>query len=119
MGKISRFISFPGTLDVSAYRAFGCIDSHTALYTLSSVIVHIGGAGFYSYGHYICYIRSSEDKWYKCDDDDVDLVSAAEVARSSAYMLFYQRTTAKPSPQQLAQAAAHRPAEQSLPLPPR
>ena len=118
IGKIGRYISFPGTLDASTLKAAGSIDSNPALYTLSSVIVHIGGASVYSYGHYICYMRTSENAWYKCDDDEIEPVSESEVAKCSAYMLFYQRSTQKPSPHELALAAAQPPAQlTSLPLP--
>ena len=110
-GKISRYISFPGLLDIARFAASNSLDSNAADYVLQSVIVHIGGASVYSYGHYICYVRTAGNVWYKCDDDEIERVSEAEVAKCSAYMLFYQRNVPKPSPQELAHDASHRPAE--------
>lgn len=73
------------------------------------MIVHIGGASSYSYGHYICFIRSVDNIWYKCDDDEVKRADESEVANSAAYMLFYQRVVPKPSPHELAHAACLQP----------
>lgn len=108
-GKIGRHISFPGKLNLTPFRAACSIDCNPAEYTLHSVIVHIGGASSYSYGHYICFIRTADNIWHKCDDDEVQSVHETEVANSAAYMLFYQRTVPKPSPQDLAHAASLQP----------
>ncbi|KAK9837579.1 hypothetical protein WJX74_000796 [Apatococcus lobatus] len=115
-GKISRHISFPGTLNLAPFRASGSIDGRPAVYILHSVIVHIGGASSYSYGHYICFIRSADNNWYKCDDDEVQRVDDSEVANSAAYMLFYQRAVPKPSPHELAHAASLQPIPAPVPL---
>ena len=108
-GKISRHIAFPDRIDLAPFRAAGSIDANPADYSLHSVIVHIGGASSYSYGHYICFIRSADNIWYKCDDDEVKCADESEVANSAAYMLFYQRVVPKPSPHQLAHAACLQP----------
>lgn len=113
-GKIGRHISFPGSINLQPFRAIGSIDCNPAEYSLHSVIVHIGGASSYSYGHYICFIRTAENVWYKCDDDEIQRVDETEVANSAAYMLFYQRTVSKPSPQELAHAAFLQPAAAPL-----
>ncbi|KAI9179842.1 hypothetical protein H9P43_005173 [Blastocladiella emersonii ATCC 22665] len=70
-------------------------------YDLFAIVVHIGGTP--NHGHYVALIRSA-DKWLLFDDDTVELVTEAHIAKyfgdpeaagppsasSSAYILFYQ-----------------------------
>ena len=62
-------------------------------YQLRAVVVHQGPYGL---GHYVAYVRGSDDQWYYCDDSQRPrvVVDAAEVERKQAYILFYERVTA-------------------------
>ncbi|TVU31576.1 hypothetical protein EJB05_23266, partial [Eragrostis curvula] len=55
-------------------------------YDLYGVVEHLGT---YARGHYVCYIRSSEDDWYKFDDANVYRCSEANVLDIRSYLLFY------------------------------
>ena len=65
-------------------------------YTLTGVIVHMGGADF---GHYISYVKDRVNNvWYCCNDQLVNAVSLDEVKTQSfgansksGYLLFYDR----------------------------
>ncbi|GAA5843435.1 hypothetical protein JCM9279_002102 [Rhodotorula babjevae] len=73
--------------------------AHNARYRLYAVVVHHGSLDT---GHYASYVLSKrygrgdeagkgERRWVFCSDEDVTAVSEAEVLRSKAYMLFYER----------------------------
>ncbi|BGP26857.1 ubiquitin carboxyl-terminal hydrolase 16/45 [Rhodotorula toruloides] len=67
---------------------------HNARYRLYAVIVHHGTIDT---GHYASYVlsnrhgKASERKWLFCSDEEVLAATEAEVLRSKAYMLFYER----------------------------
>lgn len=52
-----------------------------------------------SFGHYICFVRTADGRWYGCDDAHVAPTSVSRVLSQNAYMLFYQRDVPKPAPQ--------------------
>jgi hypothetical protein len=52
-----------------------------------------------SFGHYICFVRASDGRWYVCDDAHVAPANHSRLLSQNAYMLFYQRDTPKPAPQ--------------------
>ena len=112
--KINRHIPFTGTLTVSSNymssalkqrRAAatagdsGEIDEDvdvSAAYDLFAVVVHCGqtAAG----GHYKSYVKlhnieHPDGCWFCCDDDIVAQVSAEQVFKQSAYLLFYEEVT--------------------------
>ncbi|TKA68685.1 hypothetical protein B0A49_05170 [Cryomyces minteri] len=62
-------------------------DGHasTAIYELSSVVVHKGKLDT---GHYVSYSREADD-WFLFDDSKVVLVAEREVLDANAYLLFY------------------------------
>jgi uncharacterized UBP type Zn finger protein len=39
------------------------------VYNLSAIVVHVGSG--IEYGHYYSLIKVSENKWYKCDDENI------------------------------------------------
>jgi len=57
------------------------------IYNLYGIIVHIGKGG--KSGHYISYVRSDQDEWFKCNDSIVTKVSSETVLEAQAYILFY------------------------------
>ncbi|GAB2237513.1 hypothetical protein Droror1_Dr00015415 [Drosera rotundifolia] len=42
-------------------------------------------------GHYMCYIRNVQRRWFAVDDSSVQPVDQDRVLRRGAYMLFYSR----------------------------
>ncbi|CAJ0580979.1 unnamed protein product, partial [Mesorhabditis spiculigera] len=68
--------------------------NNSAYYELQAVITHKGRAA--NSGHYVAWIRLEEEKWVKCDDDEVTPVHIDEVKKLSgggdwhtAYVLLY------------------------------
>ena len=61
------------------------------IYELRSVVVHKGHAP--QAGHYVCYIRAQDNRWYLCDDNQPPqkLLNTASVLCQQAYMLIYER----------------------------
>lgn len=87
-GKITKFISYPDELDLKPYMS----DPNTAVdtqYQLSSVLVHVGHST--NSGHYFCFVRNSNNFWYRMDDSNVSLVTQSTVLQQQAYLLFYTR----------------------------
>lgn len=79
--------------------------NNSGYYTLHAVLTHQGRTS--SSGHYVGWVRqsSTEDKWFKFDDDSVSPVTSEEILRlsgggdwPSAYVLLYgPRTLHVPS----------------------
>ncbi|XP_030557204.1 ubiquitin carboxyl-terminal hydrolase 14 [Drosophila novamexicana] len=68
--------------------------NNSGYYTLKAVLTHKGRSS--SSGHYVAWVRSNADIWYKFDDDDVTSVTTDEILRLSgggdwhcAYVLLY------------------------------
>ena len=68
-GKLNKLIRFPENLDLTPYVSGGSEKSHD--YKLYGVIVHLDVMNAAFSGHYVCYIRNSQNKWYKADDNTV------------------------------------------------
>ncbi|KAF6249543.1 hypothetical protein COO60DRAFT_1686733, partial [Scenedesmus sp. NREL 46B-D3] len=111
-GKINKVLVYGEQLDLSPYMAEQAMDEGPATYTLSGVIVHLDQAAAAaaaaaaavqmnstSFGHYVCFVRTADGRWYICDDARVAATSPSRVLSQNAYMLFYQRDTPKPAPQ--------------------
>lgn len=95
-GKIIKFISYPEELDLRPYMSDPTKSSMK--YQLSAVLVHVGHST--NSGHYFCYIKNSNNFWYRMDDSNVSLVSINTVLAQQAYVLFY---TKKPTIEQRPQ----------------
>ncbi|XP_034097704.1 ubiquitin carboxyl-terminal hydrolase 14 [Drosophila albomicans] len=85
-------------IDESKYEKFSFDDdlgsNNSGFYTLKAVLTHKGRSS--SSGHYVAWVRSSGDVWFKFDDDDVTSVTTDEILRLSgggdwhcAYVLLY------------------------------
>ncbi|GAB2209343.1 hypothetical protein Drorol1_Dr00026554 [Drosera rotundifolia] len=57
-------------------------------YELYAFLVHIGTIRG---GHYLSFIRSGPDSWFKFDDEDVSTIQEADALAQDAYMLFYTK----------------------------
>lgn len=89
-GKVTKFISYPDELDLRPYMSDPNTTDNTK-YQLSAVLVHVGHSS--NSGHYFCYIKNSNNFWYRMDDSNVSLVGQNTVLQQQAYLLFYIRKT--------------------------
>ncbi|KAJ2882898.1 hypothetical protein IWW38_005606, partial [Coemansia aciculifera] len=95
--KLSYRVNFPTELRVPNTTE----ETEDMLYSLSAVVVHLGGGPFH--GHYISIVRSGE-KWVLFDDDCVEIIKESELSNyfgdfpnfGSGYVLFYERTDFDP-----------------------
>ncbi|KAF3591062.1 hypothetical protein DY000_02027252 [Brassica cretica] len=93
-GKLNKLIRFPETLDLTPYVSGGSEKSHD--YKLYGVVVHLDTMNAAFSGHYVCYVRNSQNKWYKADDSTVVTSDVERVLTKGAYMLFYARCSPMP-----------------------
>ncbi|KAJ1816251.1 hypothetical protein LPJ75_002091 [Coemansia sp. RSA 2598] len=95
--KLSYRVNFPTELRVPNTTE----ETGDYLYSLSAVVVHLGGGPFH--GHYISIVRS-DDKWVLFDDDCVEVIRENELNNyfgdlpgfGSGYVLFYERADFDP-----------------------
>ncbi|KAB1211875.1 Ubiquitin carboxyl-terminal hydrolase 23 [Morella rubra] len=85
--KIKKKVHFGPTLDLKPFVS-GSYDGDLK-YTLYGVLVHDGWNTHY--GHYSCYVRTSNGIWYYLNDNQVGPASEKRVLEQQAYMLFYVR----------------------------
>ena len=98
-GKISGHVAFDFTLDATPYCTEGGPTEGPVRYALYGVLVHDGYST--SSGHYYCYCKpcgegapnGTDAPWYLFNDSTVRRVQREEVARASAYILLYRRTS--------------------------
>ncbi|WIA19159.1 hypothetical protein OEZ85_003805 [Tetradesmus obliquus] len=88
-GKINKVLVYGEALDLSPFMAQQAMDEGPVTYTLSGVIVHLDQMNSTSFGHYICFVRTADGRWYICDDARVAPTSPSRVLSQNAYMLFY------------------------------
>ncbi|KAM8716541.1 hypothetical protein ACLKA7_003422 [Drosophila subpalustris] len=98
INKTAKSFEVEEELDESKYEKFSFEDdlgsNNSGFYTLKAVLTHKGRSS--SSGHYVAWVRSSGDVWFKFDDDDVTSVTTDEILRLSgggdwhcAYVLLY------------------------------
>jgi ubiquitin C-terminal hydrolase len=80
--KKQNMIHYKETLDLTKY------SSDTNRYEIYGVINHSGS--IYG-GHYTCYIKNQNEKWYHYNDTNVKECSVTEICSTRAYCLFYRR----------------------------
>ncbi|CAN4122377.1 unnamed protein product [Withania somnifera] len=88
-GKLNKTIKFPEILNLALYMS-GTSDK-SPVYQLYGVVVHLDVMNAAFSGHYVCYVRNLQNKWYKVDDSSVKPVELESVLSKGAYMLFYSR----------------------------
>ncbi|KAJ8747413.1 hypothetical protein K2173_012481 [Erythroxylum novogranatense] len=88
-GKLNKPIRFPEVLNLAPYMS-GTSDK-TPIYRLYGVIVHLDVMNAAFSGHYVCYVKNIQNKWFKIDDSTVAAVELESVLTKGAYMLLYAR----------------------------
>ncbi|CAN4092340.1 unnamed protein product [Withania somnifera] len=88
-GKLNKTIKFPEILNLALYMS-GTGDK-SPVYQLYGVVVHLDVMNAAFSGHYVCYVRNLQNKWYKVDDSSVKPVELERVLSKGAYMLLYSR----------------------------
>ncbi|KAI8548383.1 hypothetical protein RHMOL_Rhmol07G0269900 [Rhododendron molle] len=88
-GKLNKPIKFPEILNLAPYMS-GTSDK-SPVYRLFGVVVHLDIMNAAFSGHYVCYIKNGQKKWFKIDDTTVIAVELESVLTKRAYMLLYAR----------------------------
>lgn len=88
-GKLNKPIRFPEILDLAPF----CSGTSelSPIYRLYGVVVHLDIMNASFSGHYVCYVKNSQNKWFKIDDSSVTAVELERVLTKGAYMLLYAR----------------------------
>lgn len=92
-GKINKRIRFPEILDLAPFMS-GTSDK-SPIYKLYGVVVHLDVMNAAFSGHYVCYVKNLQNKWFKIDDSTVTAVELENVLAKGAYMLLYSRCSAR------------------------
>ncbi|KAH8376986.1 hypothetical protein KR093_002549, partial [Drosophila rubida] len=98
INKTAKSVEAEEEFDESKFEKFSFDDdlgsNNSGFYSLKAVLTHKGRSS--SSGHYVAWVRSSGDVWFKFDDDDVTSVTTDEILRLSgggdwhcAYVLLY------------------------------
>ncbi|KAH7524756.1 hypothetical protein FEM48_Zijuj06G0153100 [Ziziphus jujuba var. spinosa] len=88
-GKLNKPICYPEILDLAPFMS-GTSDK-SPIYRLYGVVVHLDIMNAAFSGHYVCYVKNMQNKWFKIDDSTVTAVGLEKVLTKGAYMLFYSR----------------------------
>ncbi|GFY85896.1 ubiquitin-specific protease 16 [Actinidia rufa] len=88
-GKLNKSIRFPEILDLAPCMS-GTSDK-SPIYRLYGVVVHLDVMNAAFSGHYVCYVKTIQNKWFKIDDSTVTAVELESVLTKGAYMLLYAR----------------------------
>ncbi|KAL3619628.1 ubiquitin-specific protease [Castilleja foliolosa] len=88
-GKLNKNVKFPEILNLAPYMR-GTSDK-SPIYQLYGVVVHLDVKNATFTGHYVCYVKNNQGKWFKADDSLVQAVELEKVLSNDAYMLFYAR----------------------------
>ncbi|KAL9682665.1 hypothetical protein QQ045_014470 [Rhodiola kirilowii] len=89
-GKLNKRIDFPEVLDMAPFMSRKS-DDKAPVYNLYGVIVHLDTMNAAFSGHYVCYVKNIQNKWFKIDDSVVKPVEYRKVKQQAAYMLLYAR----------------------------
>lgn len=87
--KVDSKVTYPEFLDLQPYMSQP--SREPLMYALYAVLVH-DGVTCHS-GHYFCYVKAGNGKWYKMDDSRVTRCNVTSVLSEPAYVLFYIQQT--------------------------
>lgn len=68
-GKLNKAVKFPEILNLAPYMS-GTSDK-SPIYQLYGVVVHLDAMNAVFSGHYVCYIKNNQGRWFKADDSVV------------------------------------------------
>ncbi|NXX20001.1 UBP42 hydrolase, partial [Podargus strigoides] len=85
--KINSVVKYPAYLHLGAYMSEA--PEIPLIYSLYAVLVHQGHSCYE--GHYYCFVKASNGRWYKMDDESVVPCDTKTVLSQQAYLLFYTR----------------------------
>ncbi|KAL6504259.1 ubiquitin-specific protease [Orobanche gracilis] len=89
-GKLNKSVKFPEILNLAPYMR-GTSDK-SPIYQLYGALVHLDAKNATFTGHYVCFIKNNQGKWFKADDSSlVQMVELEKVLSNNAYVLFYAR----------------------------
>ncbi|KAJ0795970.1 putative ubiquitinyl hydrolase 1 [Helianthus annuus] len=88
-GKLNKPVHFPDILDMAPYVS-GTSDK-SPIYRLYGVVVHVDMMNAAFSGHYVCYVKNLQNRWFMFDDSMVNEVDLQHVLTKGAYMLLYAR----------------------------
>ncbi|XWS25369.1 hypothetical protein CRYUN_Cryun27aG0062900 [Craigia yunnanensis] len=88
-GKLNKAIRFPEILNLAPYMS-GTSDK-SPIYRLYGVVVHLDIMNAAFSGHYVCYVKNVQNKWFEIDDSTVTSTEVERVLTKRAYMLLYTR----------------------------
>nr|GEW80069.1 ubiquitin carboxyl-terminal hydrolase 17-like [Tanacetum cinerariifolium] len=103
-GKLNKSIHFPEILDMAPYVS-GTSDK-SPIYRLYGVVVHLDTMNAAFSGHYVCYIKNFQNRWFKFDDSLVKEVDLQHVLAKGAYMLLYARCSPR-APRSIRSSLVH------------
>lgn len=113
-GKLNKTIRFPEILNLASYMRGG--SDKSPIYRLYGVVVHLDVMNAAFSGHYVCYVRNAQNKWYKIDDSTVKAVELERVLNKGAYMLFYSRISPR-APRSIRSAIVSRDLPSKIKIP--
>ncbi|CAH9078369.1 unnamed protein product [Cuscuta europaea] len=113
-GKLNKMITFPEILNLASYMS-GTSDK-SPIYRLYGVIVHLDVMNAAFSGHYVCYVKNFQNKWFKVDDSTVKPVELERVLSKGAYMLLYSRCSPR-APRLIRNSTVSHDARAQKPLP--
>ncbi|XP_074573034.1 ubiquitin carboxyl-terminal hydrolase 17-like [Curcuma longa] len=87
-GKLNKSVQFPEYLNLARYMSG---DDASPVYQLYAAIVHKDVRNSTSSGHYVCYVKDTQSKWYKINDSKVKTVELEKVLSKGPYILLYAR----------------------------
>lgn len=68
-GKLSKSIQFPEILNMVPFMS--STSDTSPIYRLYGVVVHLDIMNASFSGHYICYVKNIQNKWFEVDDSSV------------------------------------------------
>ncbi|KAI3491181.1 hypothetical protein L1887_44426 [Cichorium endivia] len=105
-GKLNKSIQFPEILDMAPYVS-GTSDK-SPIYRLYGVVVHVDTHTMNDAfsGHYVCYVKNVQNRWFKFNDSMVNEVDLQHVLTKGAYMLLYARCSPR-APRSIRSSLIH------------
>ena len=84
--KIRKFVKFEFDYDLSEFCGSR---KRKGNYSLRALVVHEGYSA--CSGHYYCYAKAPDDRWYCFNDSNVKCVSEEFLLTLKPYILFYEK----------------------------